>query len=112
MVSLGSPFDHEGYLIVENARVYTVNEKRPWAEAVAIGGDRILAVVRSNRSTRSETTTRERSMPGKTRAAGLPIRIFIARRVANADPVDLNGQRPLPKCSSESRVRCRPSKAG
>jgi predicted amidohydrolase YtcJ len=31
-------------VIVTNARVYTVNGKRPWADAVAIGGDRILAV--------------------------------------------------------------------
>ena len=45
MVSLGfAPSTMKATLIVENARVYTVNEKRPWAEAVAIGGDRILAV--------------------------------------------------------------------
>ncbi len=31
-------------VIVTNARIYTVNAKRPWADAVAIGGDRILAV--------------------------------------------------------------------
>jgi len=45
MVSLGfAPSTMKATLIVENARVYTVNAKRPWAEAVAIGGDRILAV--------------------------------------------------------------------
>ena len=27
-----------------NARIYTVNPKQPWAEALAIGGDKILAV--------------------------------------------------------------------
>jgi predicted amidohydrolase YtcJ len=31
-------------VIVTNARVYTVNAKQSWAEGVAIGGDRILAV--------------------------------------------------------------------
>jgi predicted amidohydrolase YtcJ len=31
-------------VIVINARVYTVNAKQPWAEAVAIGGEKILAV--------------------------------------------------------------------
>ena len=31
-------------LIVTNARIYTVDAKQPWAEALAIGGDRILAV--------------------------------------------------------------------
>lgn len=31
-------------LILVNGRVYTVDEARPWAEALAIGGDRILAV--------------------------------------------------------------------
>ena len=31
-------------VIITNARVYTVNAKQPWAEAVAIGGDKILAV--------------------------------------------------------------------
>ena len=30
--------------IVVHARIYTVNEKQPWAEAVAIRGDRIVAV--------------------------------------------------------------------
>jgi predicted amidohydrolase YtcJ len=30
--------------IITNARVYTVNAKHPWAEAVAIRGDRIVAV--------------------------------------------------------------------
>src|SRR5258707_15863526 len=45
MVSLGfAPSTMKATLIVENARVYTVNAKRPWADAVAIGGDRILAV--------------------------------------------------------------------
>lgn len=31
-------------VLVLNARVYTVNQKQPWAEAVAIQGDKILAV--------------------------------------------------------------------
>jgi predicted amidohydrolase YtcJ len=31
-------------VIVMNAHVYTVNAKRPWAEAIAIRGDRIVAV--------------------------------------------------------------------
>lgn len=31
-------------VIVTNARVYTVNSKQPWADAVAIRGDRIVAV--------------------------------------------------------------------
>ena len=31
-------------LIVVNARIYTVNEKQPWAEAVAVRDGRILAV--------------------------------------------------------------------
>ena len=30
--------------VVTNARIYTVNSKQPWAEALAISGDRILAV--------------------------------------------------------------------
>ncbi|MGH9538355.1 MAG: amidohydrolase [Terriglobales bacterium] len=30
--------------VIVNARIYTVNSKQPWAEALAIGGDRILAV--------------------------------------------------------------------
>ena len=35
-----SPVD----LIITNARVYTVNSQQPWAEAIAIQGDKILAV--------------------------------------------------------------------
>src|SRR5882724_12862424 len=31
-------------VIVINARVYTVNAKQPWAEAVAVAGDKILAM--------------------------------------------------------------------
>jgi len=31
-------------VIVINARVYTVNAKQPWAESVAVAGDKILAV--------------------------------------------------------------------
>jgi predicted amidohydrolase YtcJ len=31
-------------VIVTNARVYTVNAKQPWAEGVAIAGDKILAI--------------------------------------------------------------------
>src|SRR6187549_2474686 len=31
-------------LLVTNARVWTADPQRPWAEAVAIGGERILAV--------------------------------------------------------------------
>jgi len=30
--------------VVVNARIYTVNAQQPWAEALAIGGDKILAV--------------------------------------------------------------------
>ncbi len=30
--------------VIVNARIYTVNPKQPWAEALAIGGDKILAV--------------------------------------------------------------------
>jgi predicted amidohydrolase YtcJ len=30
--------------VVVNARIYTVNSQQPWAEALAIGGDKILAV--------------------------------------------------------------------
>jgi imidazolonepropionase-like amidohydrolase len=30
--------------VVLNARVYTVNPKQPWAEALAIRGDKIVAV--------------------------------------------------------------------
>jgi predicted amidohydrolase YtcJ len=31
-------------LLITNARVYTVNTKQPWAEAIAIRGDKIIAV--------------------------------------------------------------------
>ncbi len=31
-------------LIIRHARIYTVNEKQPWAEALAVAGDKILAV--------------------------------------------------------------------
>ena len=31
-------------LLITNARVYTVNSKQPWAEAIAIHGDKIVAV--------------------------------------------------------------------
>jgi hypothetical protein len=30
--------------VIVNARIYTVNAGQPWAEALAIGGDKILAV--------------------------------------------------------------------
>ena len=30
--------------VIVNARIYTVNAKQPWAEALAIRGDKILAV--------------------------------------------------------------------
>ena len=41
-VSRGAPGAAD--LILTNARVYTVEPDLPWAEAVAIGGGRILAV--------------------------------------------------------------------
>jgi adenine deaminase len=31
-------------VMVVNAKVYTVNARQPWAEAIAIRGDKILAV--------------------------------------------------------------------
>ena len=34
--------------LVVNARIYTVNSQQPWAEAVAIRGDKIVAVGRTN----------------------------------------------------------------
>src|SRR5215472_7918302 len=36
----GSPAD----MVIRHARVYTVDEKQPWAEAVAVRGDRIAWV--------------------------------------------------------------------
>lgn len=36
--------DNSADLIITNARIYTVNEKQPWAEAVAVRGGKILAV--------------------------------------------------------------------
>ena len=47
-------------VIVTNARVYTMDAKRPWAEAVAIDGDRILAVGSKEKidAFRSENTRR------------------------------------------------------
>ena len=31
-------------LLITNARIYTVNSKQPWAEAIAIRGDKIVVV--------------------------------------------------------------------
>ena len=40
----GAASTEKATLIVTNARIYTVDAKQPWAEAVAVRGDRILAV--------------------------------------------------------------------
>lgn len=42
--SCGQPRDPEASLVLTGARVWTGSNDRPWAEAVAVGGDRILAV--------------------------------------------------------------------
>ena len=36
-------------LILSNARVYTMEEDQPWAEAVAIKGNKILAVLSASK---------------------------------------------------------------
>ena len=43
-VSLPAVAQTTADLILVNGRVYTVDDRRPWAEAIAIAGDRILAV--------------------------------------------------------------------
>ena len=40
----GAASTEKATLIITNARIYTVDSKQPWAEAVAVRGDRILAV--------------------------------------------------------------------
>jgi predicted amidohydrolase YtcJ len=35
---------HPADVVITNARIYTVNAKQPWAEAIAIQGDKIVAV--------------------------------------------------------------------
>ncbi|MET0336569.1 MAG: amidohydrolase, partial [Caulobacter sp.] len=39
-----APAKQTADLVLTNARIYTVDDKQPWAEAVAIGGGKILAV--------------------------------------------------------------------
>lgn len=36
--------EHSADVIITNARIYTVNSKQPWAEAIVIAGDKIVAV--------------------------------------------------------------------
>jgi predicted amidohydrolase YtcJ len=43
-VGYGLAADIAADVVISNARVYTVNAKQPWAEAVAIRGDKIVAV--------------------------------------------------------------------
>jgi predicted amidohydrolase YtcJ len=43
-----NPTANSADTIVLNARIYTVNPQQPWAEALAIGGERILAVGTKN----------------------------------------------------------------
>jgi predicted amidohydrolase YtcJ len=44
LLSTLQPAAQEATLVLYNAKVYTVDAKRPWAEAVAVRGDRILSV--------------------------------------------------------------------
>ena len=43
-LGLGQAAAQTADLIIENAKVYTVNPKQPQARAIAVAGDRILAV--------------------------------------------------------------------
>jgi hypothetical protein len=43
-VGYGLAADIAADVVISNARVYTVNATKPWAEAVAIRGDKIVAV--------------------------------------------------------------------
>lgn len=36
--------DHKGCLVIKNGRIYTVDKMKPWAQALAISGDKILYV--------------------------------------------------------------------
>lgn len=40
----GTPSKDSADLVISNGKIYTVNEQQPWAEAVAIKGDRIVYV--------------------------------------------------------------------
>jgi hypothetical protein len=42
------PHEPPADFLITHARVYTVNAKQPWAEAIAIRGDKIVAVGRAN----------------------------------------------------------------
>jgi predicted amidohydrolase YtcJ len=44
LAACGAPADCPADLVLVNARVYTVDESQPWAEAVAVTGERITAV--------------------------------------------------------------------
>jgi hypothetical protein len=44
VAACGAPVDGRADLVLLDARVYTVDEAQPWAEAVAVTGDRITAV--------------------------------------------------------------------
>jgi predicted amidohydrolase YtcJ len=55
----------EADLILVNGRVYTLEDSRPWAEALAIGGDKILAVGSNEEARRFRSAgTREIDLAG------------------------------------------------
>ena len=46
--ALAKPLPPVADTVIVNARIYTVNVRQPWAEALAIGGDKLLAVGSAN----------------------------------------------------------------
>jgi predicted amidohydrolase YtcJ len=59
-LSCAPPLEEEADLVLVNGKVFTADEDRPWAEAVAVDGDRIIAIGSSDEiaATVGETTRR------------------------------------------------------
>ena len=66
-----------------NAKIFTAEPQNPYAEAIAIRGDRIMAVGTYSEVAKSVTANAERvDLEGKTLFPGLLIRTFMLSRAA------------------------------
>lgn len=71
LVSPGSLAAQSADLIITGARVWTGDSTRPWAEAVAVSGERLLVVgSRAEVLRRRGPTTRMLGLPGRFVAPG------------------------------------------
>src|SRR5215813_3843771 len=70
IASLATPPD-EKIIVFKNGNIYTVNDKQPRAEAIAVKGDRIIYVGSNKGVQRYEKAARVIDLKGKTVVPGL-----------------------------------------